>query len=206
MFTYTAKTNGEGIAYQLAPGYYEARIHEAEEGRSSAGNDVIWLTLWVLGPEGYVTIKESLVFMDSVLWKVDQFVKALGREVEPGKQIVIDAAQLVGRTLWVKTKEEESVSKKDGKTYINPRVDRYLLAEKVPFQGPIAQQQSAAPAAPARSAAAPVNSSGYQHAQAAQQPTHFGYDKYGRRIEGNSPSTMQPAATMPHEEDDDIPF
>ena len=196
MFTYTAKTNGEGIAYQLDPGYYEARIHEAQETRSKAGNDIIKLTLWVLGPEGYVTIRENLVFMDSMYWKVDQFLTALGRKVEPGQVIIVDAAQLVGRTLWVKTLEEESTNKDDGKTYINPKVDRYLSAEKVPFTGPLSRQNSAPAPTPAP-APAP--------APAQQRPRYIGWDKHGQYVEGNTVATMKPAA-LPHEEDDDIPF
>lgn len=185
MFTYTAKTNGQSMSYRLEPGYYRARIHEAEETRSKAGADMVKLTLWVEGPEGYCTINEYLVNMDSTVWKIDQFMSAIGREVEPGKQLIVDANQLIGKTCWVKTIEEES--EKEGKTYINPRVERFMREDKVPDY--ILNPQTPAQTTPRQ-----------------QGPTHFGYDSKGRRVEGNSPSTMKPVAQMPHEDEDDIPF
>lgn len=146
MITYTPQTDGVSVTYQLIPGYYKARIQRAEEKASAKGNDMIKLTIWAEGPEGYCSIIEHLVFTEKAIWKVDQFLHAIGREVEPGKPVIVDTVDLIGRECWVKTKERTVPGRDSNGDLIVPYVDRYLRADEVPSraESPVAHDNNMA--------------------------------------------------------------
>lgn len=149
MITYTAVSNGQGYGVHLAPGYYPCRIHNAEEKTSSKGNDQVALTLYVGDQRGLEIVNEYLTFSEKALWKIDQFCYAIGDDPTPGKSIVIDATMLIGRTCWVKTREEE-IETRNGNRVTVSKVDHFLRRDQVPVGDPepVRQQAPVQPSAP----------------------------------------------------------
>ncbi|MDO4221820.1 MAG: DUF669 domain-containing protein [Akkermansia sp.] len=185
MITYTATSDGTGGGNtHLKPGYYPCRVQDAEEKRSTSGNDMIALKLQVGDAiNGIETVYDNLVFTDKAFWKIDQFRHAIGEHVEAGQKAIVNTPQLIQRKCWVKTVEEDYQDKKTGEWKVKSKVDRYVRPDEVPDMedAPAPRQQQTQRTAPVQQAAPPAP---------AQAP---------------APQVQTPVP-LPNEQDDDIPF
>lgn len=133
MLTFTAEKTGAPTDYDLAPGFYEARVEDAvEKVAKSSGNPMIEATLGVMGPNGKVKVRVYLTFASTTLWKVEQFLYAIGDDLKPGQSVAVDATALIGRSLWVETALRDG--DKAGVQF--PEVERYLRKGDAPYAGP----------------------------------------------------------------------
>lgn len=185
---YTPQTDGTGVTKYVEPGFYPARVHNAEEKTSRNGNDMIELTIWAEADTGFCSIIENLVSTEKAAWKIDQFLHAIGKKFKPGEPVAIVAAELINKTCWVQV-EDKPYTDKDGNQRTGSQVKRFYLESEVPKRQ-FAPQQPAA----SQAAAAPQQNAGT-----------FGWDSKGNYMKGATASSMKPAP-MPQEEDDDIPF
>lgn len=82
------------------PGDYDFEVHDASEERSSTGNDMIKLTLWVFNDEGNKrTVFDYLVNSEKAQFKIRHFADAIGRiaDYERGELDVNDIVDRTGR-------------------------------------------------------------------------------------------------------------
>lgn len=82
----------------LAAGGYDFKVIDAEEKFSKAGNQMIELTLRCGDLADGPKVWDYLVFAEKALWKVDQFMAAIGHGGKPGDSLEIDADNLIGET------------------------------------------------------------------------------------------------------------
>lgn len=132
MFTFTAKTDGKSESYDLAPGYYVAEVRDAIEKKAKSGNPMIELHLSVRGENGIVGVRDYLVFSDKAIWKIEQFLYAIGKDLKPGDNISVDENDLIGRLLTVETTLENG--DKQGVQF--PKIERFMRDADAPFRGP----------------------------------------------------------------------
>lgn len=133
MLTFTVEKTGAPTDYDLAPGFYEARVEDAvEKVAKSSGSPMIEATLGVMGPNGKAKVRVYLTFAPKSFWKVEQFLYATGDDLVPGQSVAVDATALVGRSLWVETSLRDG--EKAGVQF--PEVERYLRKGDAPYAGP----------------------------------------------------------------------
>lgn len=93
MATFTTGTPSQGASGPILPaGEYPFEVVNAKEARSKNGNDMIELKLDINGSKIY----DNLVFTDKAFWKIDQFLKAVGAHPGEGKDITVEADDLIG--------------------------------------------------------------------------------------------------------------
>lgn len=115
MFTYISQ--GEPVAYGFLPaGVYEGKIVKMEEGTSNTGNPMLTVFIKAIGPEGTSTVRYYLPASDRSIWKIDLFVKhVIGKVYDEGSQVIINPADFLGRTCYVRLGVEHGTQrKKDG--------------------------------------------------------------------------------------------
>jgi len=94
MPTYTTSTPKTGNGYALLePGEYDFEVVDAKERISQSGNEMIELKLRL---QGEVHVFDNLVFTEKALWKIDQFLKAVGAHPGEDKDITVEADDCLG--------------------------------------------------------------------------------------------------------------
>jgi hypothetical protein len=119
----TAKPSNPSI--MLPPGEYTVRVIEAKEDTSKSGNDMLKLKFRVIksnGTEG-PALFDNLVFTESSLWKVDQFLDACGQHPGEGVDFDLDPQSMVGWECKAKLKHDTY----QGNT--NLKVDAFIVEE-----------------------------------------------------------------------------
>jgi hypothetical protein len=102
----------------VEPGIYSATIVVAEEKFSkSSGNEMIELQ-WKLDISSPI-IWDHLIFGEKTLWKIDTFLKAIGKQPKKGEEVEINAADLIGCRAYLRLRIEEYKGRDQNK------VDRY---------------------------------------------------------------------------------
>jgi len=107
----------DAVPDNVPAGVYLATVKKSQEKPSKAGNNMIEL-LWVL--ENGFGIWDHLVDKDNCRWKSNMLLEATGNEPEDGKEVVLDADEMVGWTCNVR------LILRDGKN----EVDAYLPLNK----------------------------------------------------------------------------
>lgn len=129
--TYTTGTpNSEGVHPILEPGEYTFRVVNATQKQSKAGNPMIEVEARHVqddGSEGR-KIYDNLVFTEKALWKVDQFLAAVGKHPGEGKEITLDAEDMIGLEFRAKVGVE-----KDNKDRDRNFVESYVFEEEEGF-------------------------------------------------------------------------
>lgn len=94
---FTAVKNEE-LEFCVPEGDYKLKVVSAEEQTSKSGNDMIKLKLRIQNKDGTegAALFDYLVFSESSLWRVQSFLKACDMDVEEGKDVNIEAAELIG--------------------------------------------------------------------------------------------------------------
>jgi len=113
----------------MPPGVYPATIKSAEEKVSkSSGNDMIEI-VWQL--ENGLTIFDYLTFGPKTLFKVDTFLKATGHAPEKGKEVEINAEDIIGRRAFLdlRVEDEPQYGKKN-------KVNKYVTDRGIPPELP----------------------------------------------------------------------
>ena len=129
MFTFTAQSTDD----TLAPGYYVAEVRDAIEGTSKkSGAPMIRLQLSVFGETKTEEVRAYLVSSPNALWRVQQFLYAIGRDIKPGDVIALDENDLIGRRLIVETTLRDG--DKQGVQF--PEIERFMRESDVHFMGP----------------------------------------------------------------------
>lgn len=103
MFQYVSKGGSDG--FDLLPaGVYPARVVKAEEGVSKAGNPMMALSLLCTDEETgrRATVRDYLVLSESTLWKVDQFMGAIGKLPKEGEVVAVLPHLIVGASCYVR--------------------------------------------------------------------------------------------------------
>lgn len=106
MFSYISE--GEPQEYGFLPaGVYEGKIVKMEEGVSKGGKTMgcpqLIVHIKAFGAEGAATVRYFLTAKKEIMWKIDSFVKNVtGNIFPPGQQVIINPADYVGKTCYVK--------------------------------------------------------------------------------------------------------
>lgn len=127
----TGKPQEGGTAALLDPGDYRFRVVNATEKTArESGNPMIEIEARVLNPDGSEgrKIYDNLVFTEKALWKIDQFMAAIGAHPGEGKTINIDAEDLIGREFRATVGIE-----KDRKDRDRNVIESYLFGEEEAF-------------------------------------------------------------------------
>ena len=109
------------VSRALAPGGpYPAKIVEAVERESKAGNPMIELRVKVGGPGCSVEIRDYLVFTANNLGALTQFAAAIGLRVptHEGESLCIEADDCLGQRALVEIGNGDRVSPKTGNPYL----------------------------------------------------------------------------------------
>lgn len=123
---YTAGKPQASTGTHVPPGEYALRVIEATEDTSKGGNDMIKLKLRVLHDDGTEgpALFDYLVFQDSSLWKIDQFLKSAEQHPGEGVEIDLDVNQMIGWEVRGLLKVEDYKGNK------NNKVESYLFEEE----------------------------------------------------------------------------
>lgn len=120
----------------LEPGIHLARIEDAVEAVSSAGNEMIRLKVKV----GSLTFSAWVVFTAKNARNVADFGIAIGKKVVEGKTLTIEAEDCVDKLAKVELGHGDRVNEKTGKPYLEikrwlpPSVaDDDLMPDEIPF-------------------------------------------------------------------------
>lgn len=106
MFSYISE--GEPSEYGFLPaGVYEAKIVKMEEGISQGaktkGCPQLIVHIRAFGSDGASTVRHYLTAAKDLVWKIDLFVKNVtGNVYNPGQQVIINPAEYIGRTCYVR--------------------------------------------------------------------------------------------------------
>lgn len=123
------------------PGIYSATIIKAENAiAQDSGNEIIKLRIEL--DDSKVWIFENLTFGARSAWRVDTFLKSVGKQPAKGEEIDIIPEELVGLRLWVKIKIEEYKGKTQNK------VDQYVTDKGLPPAIDADKAETPAPDAP----------------------------------------------------------
>lgn len=102
----------------LAEGIYEVTVLEVDDNAtSSKGSPMVKVTFEE--PESKNRIFENFVLQDNTLWKIKEFLEALGLEVPKGA-LDIDFRDFVGTTVTVKVIQDTYEEK------VTNRIKKYL--------------------------------------------------------------------------------
>ena|ERR1700731_2828224 len=135
------------------PDDYDFEVHDASEERSSTGNDMIKLTLYVFNNEGNKrTVFDYLVNSEKSQFKIRHFAAAVGlvAHYERGELDVNDIVERTGRL-------KLGIKKAQGDYPANNQVMDYLPRDG---KAPRAARPASRPSAPARPAARSAASTG----------------------------------------------
>ena len=137
MISYTANAPKPPAPRVLKPGDYPFRILDASEEISKSGNAMIKLKIMVGNDrETEVGVFDYLVFGGSSDWKIDSFLKCVGLHPGNGRNLEIDAMDMIGLEGWVKVKTEEYIGK------ASTKVSAYLFDENNPKTAPARPQKT----------------------------------------------------------------
>lgn len=130
--TYTTGDPQEGgTATLLEPGDHRFKIVNATEKTArNSGNPMIEVESRVINPDGSEgrKIYDNLVFTEKALWKIDQFLAAIGAHPGKGKKITLDAEDLIGREF-----RAQVIITKDNKDRDRNEIESYLFEEDESF-------------------------------------------------------------------------
>lgn len=104
----------------IGPGIHLARIENAVEAVSKAGNDMLQLSVKV----GPLTFKSWVVFTAKNSRNVAEFATAIGKKVVEGKTLTIETEDCIGKIAKVELAEGDRINEKTGKGYLE--IKRWL--------------------------------------------------------------------------------
>lgn len=121
MFSYISE--GKPSEYGFLPaGVYEGKIVKMEEGISQGaktrGCPQLAVHIRAFGPEGAATVRHYLTASKDLTWKIDLFVKNVaGKVFEAGQQVIINPAEYIGRTCYVRLSVKQGDKPRADGTY-----------------------------------------------------------------------------------------
>ncbi len=127
MFSYISQ--GEAKSFKILPaGVYEGQITSMDETTSKKGDPMLVVNIKVFSTFGSTDVRYYLVGTETMIWKIDAFIKAVkGRIYNEGQQVVINPAEFINQPCYVRLSVEEQASYKDpSKTYKSNVVDEVL--------------------------------------------------------------------------------
>ncbi len=129
--TYKAGNPDAQPSFLVEPGEYTVRVADAKQTVSKKGNDMIELKIKVIHPDRTEGpgLFDYLVFSEKALWKVDQFLAAVGMHPGEGEAFDVEPDDLIGKEC---TAELEQETNDKGNTSM--KVARYFAADdEIPF-------------------------------------------------------------------------
>ena len=169
MFSYISE--GEPKEYGFLPaGVYEGKIVKMEEGISQGiktkGCPQLIIHIKAFGPDGSVTVRHFLTAKKEMNWKIDSFVKNVtGQVFDAGKQVIINEADFIGKTCYVRISVKRGEKPRADGTYpefsncedvLDPDEARVIMAEQARVEAARRDRQMSA-GAPSRPADLPAN-------------------------------------------------
>ncbi len=113
------------MTFLVSAGTYTVRVIEATEDTSKSGNDMVKLKLRIVLNSGHdgPALFDYLVLSEGASWKIDQFLGAMGKHPGEGKEISLNADEMVGWEGEADLSVEEYNGKKSNKVaaYIVPQ-------------------------------------------------------------------------------------
>lgn len=111
MFTY--KSNGQPDAFGFLPaGVYPAIVIKAEEKTSKSGNPMLVVSLKAMDKNGEsTTVQEYLASTEKSIWKIDNFMWAIGICPQAGQTVSIMPNQIIGKSCYVRVGVEKGESR-----------------------------------------------------------------------------------------------
>lgn len=88
----------------LPEGIYQLQVAKLEETTSSTGNPMWKVEYDVLDVEGGRKLWENFVLIDKALWKLQEFLEAVG--VDTSQVVDLDPQELVGMTVQAKVEQD----------------------------------------------------------------------------------------------------
>jgi hypothetical protein len=123
----------------LAEGDYDFRVEDAKERASRKGTDMIEVKLAVSDGRGNKTV----VYDNLLSWNLAEFQSAVGDRVEYGREVEVNAYDLVSATgrCHVVVEEYEGVQRNKVAKYLaapvvagsKPRVNEFNEPDQIPF-------------------------------------------------------------------------
>ena len=80
----------------LEEGVYHLVVTEAAEKTSSTGNPMLTLTFNVQNVPGEHKLWNNFTLIDKALWKLKEFLEAIGMDTSASPQVQFDVAELIG--------------------------------------------------------------------------------------------------------------
>lgn len=119
-------------------GIYKVNVLNCEEKTSQAGN-AMWVLQLEIAQGGFQGTQLRDWIVESIGWKVNQFLESLERDLPEGDEADLNANDYIGTTARVRIVH----TKKDDKTYLN--VKRWLKVgePETPQRKPLSAQQRA---------------------------------------------------------------
>jgi hypothetical protein len=119
-------TSGSGNEV-LPEGDYKFEIKSATLGSSKNGNEKIELRLAIEGSDQ--SVWDTLTFVPSSTWKIDQLRESYGDIVLPGEHVEIKPSELVGKKGLVSLKQETFEGRVRNKvaSYIKQDIDELKM-------------------------------------------------------------------------------
>lgn len=107
MFTY--KSNGQPDTFGFLPaGVYPAIVTKAEEKTSKSGNPMLVVSLKAMGRSGEsTTVQEYLASTEKSIWKIDNFMWAIGICPQAGQTVTVMPNQITGKKCYVRVGVEK---------------------------------------------------------------------------------------------------
>ena len=135
--------NSQPIPEILEDGDYILRVVECEESISKGRktNGAPQLELKLKEESTGKIIYETLIFDESLEWKIDCFIQCFGIEAEEGEDLELEADDMIGLRGWVALKTEEYNDKKRNRVamfYIDK--EKLEAIESDPFDDPGEQE------------------------------------------------------------------
>lgn len=150
MITHTCGESASSTVYFVPEGQYWLEITKASEETSSNGNTQILLEVTVIfadGTEG-PTFREYLTFTPKALFRVNGFLKAIGKYAGHGVAVAIECRRLL-RLRFLANLITKQFDKKGGGKGTSNEIESFVDAEaQVPW--PVAAASAAAGRPPER--------------------------------------------------------
>jgi hypothetical protein len=139
-----------GLDVTLPEGIYDFVVADANDKRSTNGNDMIELQLIIKGENSQeVRIFDNLVFTPKAFWKIDMFRLCTGDKLVKGQSCDFDATDCLDRTgkCFVIVDKYEGRERNKVGEYLDPAMIKE--EPQKPVQKPVLQKPTAKPSIPA---------------------------------------------------------
>jgi hypothetical protein len=141
MPTYTFTDHEAKVYEMVADGDYILEVVDADisisKGDATKGSEQLELKVQVQGRPG-ATFRETLIFHESVTWKIDLFLKSTGWGAKKGEEVELTPENVIGLRGWATVFVDTYKEKKKNKVRVwltdKPKIPRVTYDAPEPEQ------------------------------------------------------------------------